>query len=70
MANCPIHNRPMLCPACLGAKGGAKKSPRKTRAVRRNARKGGRPGVSSGWIDVRDFQSITHIKQPTPSCFA
>jgi len=33
----------MICPACIGAKGGKRKSKRKTAAVRRNARLGGRP---------------------------
>ena len=42
---CPLHGREMICPACIGAKGGAKRSARKTRAVRRNARKGGRPPI-------------------------
>lgn len=38
---CPIHHRPLVafCPACRGQAGGRASSPRKTRAVRRNARK-------------------------------
>lgn len=44
---CPTHNRPLICPCCVGARGGAKggtaTSPRKARAARRNGRKGGRP---------------------------
>ena len=34
----PIHPKVVLrCPACIGAKGGQAKSPKKTRAARRNA---------------------------------
>lgn len=64
---CPIHNRPMLCPACIGAKGGRKRSAKKTRAVRRNASKGGRPKgapISSGPFEfeylaiLRDFEGL------------
>ena len=61
MAKCPIHKRKMICPACIGAKGGRKRSARKTRAVRRNARKGGRPGVSAGPFDIKDFKEITYV---------
>ena len=41
---CPKHPHVVLrCPACAGAKGGKATSPRKTKAVRKNAQKGGRP---------------------------
>lgn len=44
---CPTHHRPLICPCCVGARGGAKggtaTSPRKARAARKNGRKGGRP---------------------------
>ena len=46
---CPIHERVLICPACVGARGGAvggrASSPKKTRAARRNARRP-RPGAS------------------------
>jgi len=39
---CPTHHRPLICPCCVGARGGKvggkASSPRKTRAARRNAR--------------------------------
>jgi hypothetical protein len=42
MPPCPLHKTPTVCPRCNGAKGGLiggrAKSPRKTRAARRNAR--------------------------------
>ncbi len=38
--SCPIHHRPLICPACAGARGGAKTSPAKTEAAKKNAVKG------------------------------
>lgn len=37
---CPIHHRALICPACAGAVGGAKRSPAKTKAAAKNAVKG------------------------------
>lgn len=37
-ARCPIHDRPLTCAACSGAKGGQATSPTKTRAAQANAR--------------------------------
>jgi hypothetical protein len=37
---CALHGEHFVpCPACLGAKGGSSRSPAKTAAARRNARK-------------------------------
>lgn len=39
MGTCPIHPiQLLLCPVCLGTRGGAVSSPAKTLAARRNAR--------------------------------
>jgi len=36
---CPVHHRPLICPACAGARGGAKTSPAKAEAAAKNAKK-------------------------------
>lgn len=36
---CPIHNRPLFCPACIGAKGGKSKSVKKLLHVRENLKR-------------------------------
>jgi hypothetical protein len=40
---CQKHGVPLICPACVGASGGAVTSKAKTEAARRNAKKGGWP---------------------------
>lgn len=41
MARCKIHKRPLICPSCVGAKGGKKggksTSTKKVRAAKKNA---------------------------------
>lgn len=40
---CRVHDRPLICPACVGARGGTiggkASSPKKRRAARRNAKR-------------------------------
>jgi hypothetical protein len=49
---CRIHARPLICPCCVGARGGKvggkASSPRKTRAARRNAKRPRPRGEESG----------------------
>ena len=33
---CPVHHRVLVCPSCLGAKGGKKKSAKKAAASKEN----------------------------------
>lgn len=33
---CPVHHRPLVCPSCLGAKGGRKTSPAKAASSKAN----------------------------------
>jgi hypothetical protein len=40
---CPMHGRELICPACVGARGGKRKSRAKAAAARKNAKLGGRP---------------------------
>lgn len=42
---CAVHHRPMVCPSCIGAAGGRKRSERKTMTARLNAMRP-RPGRS------------------------
>lgn len=41
LVTCPIHGAALVtfCPVCRGKAGGSRRSPRKTKAVRRNAKK-------------------------------
>lgn len=36
---CKVHHKQYICAACVGAKGGGKRSPAKTLAARANAKK-------------------------------
>jgi len=36
---CPTHGTPLLCPSCIGARGGRRRSKAKARAARTNARR-------------------------------
>ena len=44
---CPVHSRPLVCPACLGARGGQQggtaTSPEKAAAARANGKQPKRP---------------------------
>ena len=40
---CKVHDVELICPACIGAAGGARTSKRKAEAARTNGRRGGRP---------------------------
>jgi len=44
---CPVHSRPLVCPACLGARGGQQggraTSPEKAAAARQNGKQAKRP---------------------------
>jgi hypothetical protein len=40
---CAVHKVELICPACVGAAGGAQSSPSKRRAARENGKRGGRP---------------------------
>lgn len=54
---CPTHPHvPLRCPACAGAKGGAKASPKQQTASKRNGRRGGRP--KSGTRDLERPQPV------------
>lgn len=35
---CPTHGRELICPACVGARGGAQVTPARLRAVRKAQR--------------------------------
>jgi hypothetical protein len=41
--NCPKHGKRLICPACIGRKGGASTSPAKVAASRKNAKKEKKP---------------------------
>lgn len=36
---CPEHNRPLICPSCVGATGGRKTSPAKKKSSAKNAKR-------------------------------
>jgi hypothetical protein len=40
---CPTHQRVLICPACIGKRGGAVTSPKKAKAARKNGKLGGAP---------------------------
>lgn len=46
---CPIHHRPLLCPSCLGARGGAKTSP----AKKKSSAKNGKLGAAARWSKLK-----------------
>lgn len=45
---CPTHRRPLVCPSCLGAAGGRKKSPKKAASSRANLLE---KGLVARWPD-------------------
>ena len=61
---CPIHNVDLLCPGCIGAKGGSARSPAKTAAVRQNAKLGGWPkGRKRGARITDEALAVGEVKQ-------